>query len=142
MGNIPMEDWFPAQAFPYFVTDFHLNPQNTSQLLFWAQAYPQDPNSVSGWYLLEVPPTVASSKDMQKPKMILSSGEANILAFATGGMTDGKADPSLIIGVNETHLLRRANGQDIELRKLPLTFATPVLFSYDDDGDYMLGPLT
>jgi len=141
--NLPLDEWgFRNSAFPYFVADFHLNSQNTSQVLFWARAFPQKPESKSGWYMIEIPENARSSRDIKEPQLVLSSGEATIFSFTVGGTTAGESDHSLIVGVNNTHLHHRTKGGSIKLRKLPVKFATPVQLHDDAHGDPILGPIT
>ena len=54
----------------------------------------------------------------------------------------GAADGSVLVGMNATHLLHRsaASGGALRERRLPMTFASPVVFKYDTKGDYILGP--
>ena len=57
-------------------------------------------------------------------------------------MTRGVSDPSVLVAMNSSHLLHRssASGGMAVARPLPLLFAEPIVFDYNADGSYVLGP--
>ena len=69
------------------------------------------------------------------------------LDFVAGGVSNGVEDPSLIVGISNTHLYRRSNATengDFVAHPLPVRFAKPVTLEYDpaQQGARILGPVT
>jgi hypothetical protein len=86
-----------------------------------------------------------SKKDIKAPtKLIESPPGSFFLELFAGGYTDGKADPDLLIGMSNSHLYTRSaqTGGKMVSKALPMTYATPVVFTYDETGARVLGPVT
>ena len=147
--GVPLAKYFPApSSFPYFVTPYTLNSQDTTQLIFWANGTDDSsaPFSRSGFYAFHLPHdgSITSKDDIGPPTAVAYTAAADgvVLDFVAGGFTDGKSDPSLLVAMTATHLLYSTGGNMVSL-KLPCTFASPVPMEYDPQtGARILGPVT
>lgn len=150
--GVPLSKYFPApSSFPYFVTPYTLNSQDTTQLIFWANGTDSDNNdngpfTRSGFYAFNLPHdgSITSKDDIGPPTLVAYTAKADgiVLDFVAGGFTNGKSDPSLLVAVTATHLLYSTGGNMVSL-KLPCTFASPVPMEYDPQtGARILGPVT
>jgi len=146
--QIDVETYFPeASSFPFFVQPYTLNRQDPTLLHFWANASASRP---SAFYQFSIPYSVKGKDDIEAPtKLQENPSGAMIMDFVSGGYTDGKADPNLLLGISNTHLYVRSlidqglNSTMVE-RSLPVSFAAPVTLEYDNFniGVRILGPLT
>ena len=59
-----------------------------------------------------------------------------VYVFVAGGTTAGKADATVLIGINDTTLLHRsaATGGKLVARPLPETYAQPVVTAFHPDA--------
>ena len=146
--QVEVGKYFPEpSSFPFFVHPYTLNKQDHTLLHFWVNGSAPHP---SAFYEFSIPYSVKDKDDIGAPTKVLESPPgAMIMDFVSGGVTSGKADPNLLLGISNTHLYVRSladNGPDNAMltRKLPVVFAKPVTLEYDDtnDGARILGPLT
>lgn len=153
--GVPLEKYFPApSAFPFFVTPYVLNSQDTTKLVFWANGTSESSGkdySQSGFYAFNIPHdgSVKSKDDIGPPSVVAYTPNSLttevVLDFVAGGFTKGKSDPSLLVAVTTSQLLVRSasTGDKLMARKLPTTFAEPVGLAFDPStGERILGPLT
>ena len=155
--GVPLAKYFPSpSSFPYFVTPYTLNTQDTTQLIFWANGSYTDTNNMtdkaysrSGFYAFSLPHdgSIDSGDDISPPTVIQYTSESTkvILDFVAGGYTAGKSDPTLIVAVTQTQLLVRSSntGGKMISTDLPIEFAAPVPMQYDPEtGARILGPVT
>lgn len=81
---------------------------------------------------------------MAPPTLELATEQIYVLI--AGGNTSGAADASVLVGVNDTHLMHRSaeSGGVLVPRKLPTRFAPPIVFDYvrnaKGEYEYVLGP--
>lgn len=139
LADLGFED---QRAFPYFVQPFALNEQRPTSLYFFANATDGKP---AAWWDLSIPPGTTHSKQLKPPTLVAETGGGNCLQFVAGGMTQGKPDESVLVGMNSTHLYHRSAtspGGSLVIRKLPTQFAEPITFTYDADGDPIVGPVS
>jgi hypothetical protein len=101
----------------------------------------------SGIYRLNVPYTVEGSDDLVAPKLEVSTDE--VYAIVAGGTTAGKADPTVLVLLNDTMLMHRsvASGGKLVIHPLPMHFAQPVVTAWQPahapgTEGYILGPMT
>lgn len=144
--GVPLLNWFSVIQFPFFVQPFALNSIN-HQIYFYASNGERDTVrsklKQGGIYQLHVSGNVSSPDEFSPPELELSTED--LYAIVAGGVTEGKSDPDLLVGMNDTHLLHRSglSGQ-VLLNKLPVQFAKPIVFQYkkqpDGDFGYILGP--
>lgn len=148
--GVPLAKYFPApSSFPYFVTPYTLNSQDTSQLVFWANGTEDETNdnfTRSGFYAFHLPHdgSITSKDDIGPPTAVAYTAPSDgvVLDFVAGGYTNGKSDPSLIVAVTAKHLLYSTGGKMVSLN-LPCTFASPVPMEFDSQtGARILGPVT
>jgi len=95
-------------------------------------------------YVLDVPYSIKSSKDINAPTAVAGLETHNTQVILAGGTTKGKADPSVLVALNSTHILHRnskSNGKFM-VHELPQEFAEPVQFKYVNDNQYILGPVS
>ena len=60
-----------------------------------------------GIYRISVPYSVSRPADISPPALELAT-EGDVYTLIAGGMTAGKSDPSVLIGMNDTHMLHRS----------------------------------
>jgi len=146
--NVPIDKYFPEPStFPFFVQPYALNRQDPTRLQFWTNGTTERP---SAFYEFSIPYTVKDKDDIPPPTKIVETPEDSFfLDFISGGTVPGGAeeDPSLIIGMSNSHLYVRSNltnDGDFVSHELPAHFATPVTLLYDDaqKGARILGPVT
>lgn len=143
--EVPLDTYFPEpSSFPFFVQPYALNSQDPTQLVFWANGTAKRP---SAFYAFSIPAGVRSKKDIAAPKLVLESPPGSFfLDFVSGGFTQGKPDPTLLVGMDNANLYVRnaGTGGKMVTRPLPAVFAVPVTLSYDptNDGARILGPLS
>lgn len=141
--GIPLLDpaWFKVRQFPFFVQPFALLSTDPTQLFLFARAAP-GAHAASGIYRMDVPHSVTKTAEISPPTLEVATGDVYVLV--AGGTTAGKPDPSVLVGMNSTHLLHRssASGGALAGRRLPTVFAAPITFSFDASGNYALGPIS
>lgn len=147
--QVEVDKYFPEpSSFPFFVHPYTLNRQDPTLLHFWTNG--TGPNRPSAFYEFNIPYSVEDKDDIGAPtKMLETPPGAMIMDFVSGGVTAGKADPNLLLGISNSHLYVRSivdqgpNGAMLE-RQLPVAFDAPVTLQYDysKNGARILGPLT
>ena len=143
---IPVTDWFDVIQFPFFDHPYALNKAAPTgeglPLLIWARAGRGKPN---GFFRIDTTQAAhpTPSARFAEPTLEIES-EGDVYTFVAGGTTAGAVDPTVLIGMNDTHLLHRSAASNGALvsRKLPATFARPIEFLFTSPNDYILGPLT
>lgn len=140
-----LDKYFPEpSSFPFFVHAYALNRQDPTRLQFWTNG--TGPDRPSAFYEFSIPYSVRDKDDIKPPTKVLETPkDAFILDFVSGGYTAGQADPSLLLGISNTHLYVRSGANETMIsRPLPVTFAKPVTLKYDDanQGARILGPVT
>ena len=142
--GVPLMDWFEVYQFQFFYQPFALSATDPTRVYLAATAAhnASAPRKTSGIYSMTVPrgTTMANNSALAPPTLEVATGDVYVLV--AGGVTAGAADGSVLVGMNATHLLHRsaASGGALRERRLPMTFASPVVFKYDTKGDYILGP--
>ena len=142
--GVPLMDWFEVYQFQFFYQPFALSATDPTRVYLAATAAhnASAPRKTSGIYALTVPrgTTMQNNTALAPPTLEVATGDVYVLV--AGGVTAGAADGSVLVGMNATHLLHRsaASGGALRERRLPMTFASPVVFKYDAKGDYILGP--
>ena len=144
--GIPLLDWFDVVQFPFFSQPYALNSVNGTQILLFADDGARAGSKLQkrGLYVIDVPRDVTKPKQIKTPTLEVSTDGA-VYDIVAGGATDGKPDASVIVALNDTHLLVRSKATKGALvaRPLPTRFARPVIFDYvegDDGFEYILGP--
>ena len=145
--NVPIDKYFPEpSSFPFFVQPYVLNRFDPTKLTFWTNGTAGRP---SAFYQFDLPYSVRAAADIAPPAKVLESpAGAFFLDFVAGGITAGAEDPSLLLGVSNTHLYVRSaeteEGAGMVARRLPVAFARPVTMEYDaaQQGARILGPVT
>ena len=149
--GIPLLDWFDVNMFPFFDHPFALNtaaPTATSgealPLVVWARAGRGRP---SGFYRIDT----SNATNLARAKAPFGAGpsldvttDGDVYVFVSGGKTNGQPDASVLVGMNDTHLLHRSalsKGVLISQR-LPTIFARPIEFAYTSPNAYILGPVS
>lgn len=107
--EVPLDTYFPEpSSFPFFVQPYALNSQDPTQLVFWANGTATRP---SAFYAFSIPAGVRSKKDIAAPKLVLESPPGSFfLDFVSGGFTQGKPDPTLLVGMDNANLYVRNVG--------------------------------
>ena len=140
---IPVLKWLGADQFPQFVNPWALLSTDPSQLFLFATAGAN--GKPAGLYRLSVPYTVRSADDVPPPTLELST-PGDVYAIVAGGVTAGKADPSLLVLMNDTSLLIRSAESNGTLltRPLPVHYARPVVGAWlpAPQSMFVLGPYT
>ena len=150
--NVPIDKYFPEpSSFPFFVQPYVLNRFDPTKLTFWTNGTAARP---SAFYQFDLPYSIRKAADIAPPAKVLESpAGAFFLDFVAGGVTAGAEDPSLLLGVSNTHLYVRSAETEattegaagaMVARKLPVAFARPVTMEYDEaqQGARILGPVT
>lgn len=146
--GIPMLTWFRREQMPFFVQPFALLSTDPSQVLFAVRSTKSSLAShkhrQGGIYRMSVPYTVKRTEDILPPVLEVAMGDVYVLV--AGGMTNGQPDASVLVGINNTHLVHRsaASAGVLTTHILPMELVPPIELAYDDDeeGMYILGPLT
>jgi len=130
--------WFDISQFPFFDHPFALNTQaghgkKGLPLAIWARAGRGKP---SGFYYLTPDKSVAPVIDVPT--------DGDVYRFVAGGVVKGEPDESVLIAMNNTHLLHRAQSHQGPLlaHKLPVAFAKPIEFGFSGPNTYILGPVS
>ena len=79
---------------------------------------------------------------LTSPRPVATSGP--LYEFVSGGFTDGKSDPSVLIGINAKTLYQRRGGDSstpLTASPLPVVFADPTVFPVKD-GIPQTGPIS
>lgn len=146
--GVPLLRWFSTVQFPFFSQPFALLSTDPSTVMMYAGSGSgsQATFATRGIYRISVPYSVSRPADISPPALELAT-EGDVYTLIAGGMTAGKSDPSVLIGMNDTHMLHRsaASHQRTLYRKLPSRFARPIVFDYVKDKatgrfEYVLGP--
>lgn len=139
--GIPVLDWFDIDQFPFFDHPFALNTAQPTgggmPVVLWARAGRGMP---SGFYSVD---TTSANFSGVRPHFELST-EGDVYSFVAGGVTAGAADPSVLVGLNNTHLFHRSSASKgiLTSHQLPVEFARPVEFGFWDHENYILGPVS
>ena len=107
---VPLATHFPdAASFPFFVQPYVLNSQDPTKLVFWVNGTFSTPTKQpAGFYQFDIPAEVTRGADIKAPSLVLKTPvDSFFLDFISGGHTDGKPDPALIVGVSTTDLYVR-----------------------------------
>ena len=85
-----------------------------------------------GFYVVDLPPNITSKDQIQPARYLRSSFGSSVLTFVAGGVLDGKADPAILVGANNTHLYfgSAASTGDLAVTPLPTKFAAPLVWGY------------
>jgi len=127
-------------SFPFFVQHFTLNTMDRTQMLFWANGTAGRP---TGLFRVEIPRGLNHSSQFRNATL-LAEMPGTALDFIWGGFVNGKADPNVIVAINNTHLhFRDSSSSSWELPKaFPYPLAAPLDFGYDTNGDPVVGPVS
>lgn len=148
--GVPLLDWFNVSQFPFFDHPYELldTGDTTSEgrpLILWAR----NANGIGGAFYSvdttkgDTPRKPNSPFGTFPDPTPLVTTHGDVYAFVAGGVTDGKHDTSVLVALNDTHLLHRnRNVDDLVARPLPVTFARPVEFVFYDPNNYILGPVS
>ena len=145
----PLLSWFSGGSFPQFVNPWALHAQNQTSVLFFAKPLPpakDAKHSRSGIYRMEVPYTVKKPGDIASPTLEVATDDVYVIV--AGGMTAGKPDASVLVLLNNSHLLHRSaaigGGKELVARPLPIRFAQPVVTPWRPApvSEYVLGPMS
>ena len=107
---VPLATHFPdAASFPFFVQPYVLNSQDPTKLVFWVNGTFSTPTKQpAGFYQFDIPAEVTRGADIKAPSLVLKTPvDSFFLDFISGGHTDGKPDPALIVGISTTDLYVR-----------------------------------
>jgi hypothetical protein len=145
--GVPLLKWFSVLQFPFFVQPFALDAGGSDVFFYAASGAGSEAKlQAGGIYRLSVPPSARKPSDVPVPTLELATG-GHVYALVAGGVTAGKPDPSVLIGMNATHLVHRSatSGASPLTSPLPVTFAAPIGFEYTKDAktgewSYTLGP--
>ncbi|KAL3915133.1 MAG: hypothetical protein SGILL_005791, partial [Bacillariaceae sp.] len=116
--QINVEDFFPKPSnFPYFVHPYTLNRNDPTRLHIWVNGTTDSDDSQDSdgaFYEFRLPYSVKESNDIAPPRKLLDTpSRAIIMDFVSGGITQGKDDPQLLIGISATHLYLRSGVLDL-----------------------------
>lgn len=77
------------------------------------------------------------------PSLLLAT-DGDVYRFVAGGTVAGKLDATVVVAMNDTHLLHRsaATGGALLAHPLPTPFAKPVEFAFSSPNEYVLGPVS
>ena len=133
---------FTPEAFPFFYHPFALNRLAPSTLVTWARAAAGRP---AGFWHLSVPAHARAALDVPAPSFVASSG-GDVYELISGGTVRGARDPSLLLALNDSHLLVKsdvATAGKLLARPLPVAFARPLILKYDPDTrEPIIGPVS
>ena len=134
---VPLLKWFDVEQFPFFVQPFALVRNDPSQVLLYARGNGTVPGGI---WRLDVDYAMRDADDLAPPTLEAATGDVYVLV--AGGVTAGEDDPSVLVAVNDSALMHRsaASGGQLLVHALPERFAQPIVFEYDEDGEYILGP--
>ena len=146
--------WFDIDQFPFFDHPYALNVSSPRAktgeglpVVVWARKGKSGP---SGFYIVH--PTdkrrregngrTAAAAASPPPQLVLPT-DGDVYAFVVG-KTAGRPDPSALVAMNGTHLLRRsgASGGALTAHPLPTAFAAPIEFAFVNPSTYILGPVS
>ena len=134
---------FTPEAFPFFMHPFALNALDQSVLVTWARAAAGEP---AGFWQLRVPAHARAAADVPAPSFVASSAAADVYCLIAGGTVRGTPDPSLLLALNDTHLLVKsdvATAGRLLARRLPVRFARPLILRYDPTTHQpIIGPVS
>ena len=70
--------------------------------------------------------------------------DGDVYLFVAGGVTSGRLDPSVLVGMNGTHLLTRSarTGGALLAFILPIFFSPPLIFAFSSPDTPILGPVS
>ena len=138
--GVPVLDWFDIDQLPFFDHPFALNTARTGgddglPVLIWARAGRGKP---AGFF------TVASELHEKTPPVLEQPTDGDVYRFVAGGAVDGKLDATVLVAMNDTHLLHRcaATGGKLLSFPLPVPFAKPIEFAFSSPNTYVLGPVS
>jgi hypothetical protein len=139
LTGIPVLDWFDIDQFPFFDHPYALNtaaPSNGDGLpvIVWARASTAR-NMASGFYAVQ-------PEHKNAPPQLLTATEGDVYRFVAGGKVEGKPDATLLVAMNNSHLLHRTQGGPLLAYPLPATFSRPVEFAFSSPNSYVLGPVS
>ena len=145
--GVPLLTWFSTVQFAFFSQPFVLRSTDPTTALLYAGsgAGSKAKLQARGIYALKVPYSVTSPGQMGAPTLEIPT-DGDVYTMIGGGVTAGKPDPSLVVAMNDTHLLHRSAASlgKVAYRPLPARFARPIVFEYvknaKGDFEYVLGP--
>ena len=129
------------ECFPFFVSPYALDSQDPQNMMFWVNC--ETNGNRPGFYKLRVKHSVSNSSNLPDPEFVAET-DGQVYSFVAGGRTKGKSDPSVLVGMNDTHLFHQSdagNETNIKVRQLPTTFAQPVIFEIRDNQT-VIGPIS
>ena len=137
--GIPLLDHFDLNQFPFFDQPFALNtasPKSVNGLpvVVWVRAGKGKP---AGFYVVQ-------PEDKDASPMLEATTDGDVYLFVAGGMTDGKTDMSVLVAMNDTHLMTRnanTNGS-LVVAKMPTAFSPPVIFAFTSPDTSVVGPVS
>ena len=144
----PLLKWFSGGQFAQFVNPWTLHSNDPTKLILFGSAGHDGAGKgkPSGIYVLDVPYSVTKPDDIKAPTLDVMTGD--VYALVAGGVTKGKNDTSVLVALNDTHLMHRSAASNGKLLAHPLAvnFAQPVVTAWQPDkprGEkYVLGPMS
>lgn len=88
----------------------------------------------SGFWQLDVPSSAGLRAADIPPPLYLGGSGGDVYALVAGGRTRGRADPSLLVALNNTHILYQsdvATSGELKAFALPAAYAAPLTLRYD-----------
>ena len=141
LTGIPVLDWFTVSQFPFFDHPYGLNTSGTTKddglpVLVWARAGKSGP---SGFYQV-----FAGDDKKSVAPILMQPTDGDVYVFVAGGKIKTKPDPSLLVALNNTHLMHRSSMSKYKMMAYPLPtpFAKPVEFAFSSPSSYILGPVS
>ena len=151
---VPLLKWFGGEQFPQFDNPWTLHAADPTQVFMFAGAAADGggksvTHGVSGIYRMHVAHTIETPDHADHiPAPTLEVATDDVYVIIAGGQTAGKADPSVLVAMNDTSLLHRSatSGGKVVVRPLPTHFARPVVTAWlphaPPHGQYTLGPMS
>ena len=143
---VPLLDHFDIRQIPFFDHPFALDVTAPTPsglpVVIWARAGRGRP---AGYFTF-----VPTSNGSFVPPKLIAATDGDVYAFALGKASttahagkSSNAHETVIVGLNNTHLIYSAGGASPSIaKKLPTAFAAPIEFAFSSANTYILGPVS